>query len=109
DVGMYVYDDDNALAAYLGTAAADGAQLLVRNPDKTGSVINIHAGRWARPLLSAAWQFDPIDADYGAIANGYAEVSSGTYTRCWATFLPITSGGIYSSIVVDRTGTAVVD
>lgn len=100
---------------FIGTGDSGATALLnVGNPDDDGTVggatdratFRIIGGVMYAPLISCAWQHDPLTA---LNSTGYASVSSGTYTRCWTAVLPITSGAIRGSVIVDRTGTAVVD
>lgn len=106
DAGISMTDEDGE--AYFEVGASTGRGLMrYKNPDNSGDVLLISDGKVFGPLISCAWQFDPLGADWHA--EGYAEVTGGTYSRCWSSFLPITSGAIISSIVVTLTGTAVVD
>lgn len=98
DVGIWVNDDDGAVVGYFGTAGGKGGRLNLPNDDQSASALVIDGGKMYAPLISCAWQKDPAFTDYSA--SGYAVTADSAYERMWTALLPVTSGGIVSSVRV---------
>lgn len=105
DIGVWVIDADGNRSVFLGTTTGqaivfvnEAGELEVRNPDGIGRALWIEEGITKSPLVSAAWQHSTNTSTMDT--QGRAEISSGTYTRAWSAYLPVQTGMIRSSIVV---------
>lgn len=97
DVGIYLYDDDEDLTAYFGTAVGTGVHLLIDNDDKTRAVLNIVGGIMFTPLLATAWQ---QGTNVNIDTQGRPTTVSATYETLWRAYLPCTAGGISTQVDV---------
>jgi hypothetical protein len=103
DVGMTVTDGGEL---WIGIGTESGVpRALISSPDRSRPVFDVIGGDMIAPLIPCPWVHNP---QHAIDSQGRTVVPDAAYIRAVSAYLPVQTGGITTSIIIDRTGTATV-